>query len=223
MIRLKTPYVCYYPNFETCMETPFSISSQRIESAYRYDTYRQLINDLLASGKTTGPKQSEMLTKYTQLNVQRMQRLDKTTVLMPELLEAIQNNPKSYYWLIITEGWCGDAAQIVPVLERIAEASDNKIETRYFLRDTNLDLIDAHLTNGGRAIPKLVIIEKDTLTEVAEWGPRPQPAQQLYWSLKDAETPFEDLSTQLHTWYAKDKTLTTQAELQKILKSFITR
>ncbi len=204
------------------METQFSLSPSRIESAYSYQTYRQLISDLLASGKTTGPKQSEMLTQYTQLNVQRMQRLDKTTVLMPELRAAVQENPKSYYWLIITEGWCGDAAQIVPVLERIADASEGKIQTRYFLRDTNPDFIDAHLTNGGRAIPKLVILEKDTLTEVAEWGPRPQPAQQLYGSLKEAQTPFEELSTQLHTWYAKDKTLTLQAELQDLLKNLAT-
>ncbi|MDQ1089581.1 MULTISPECIES: thioredoxin family protein [unclassified Siphonobacter] len=201
------------------METPFTLSSARIESAYSYQSYRQLITDLLAAGKTTGPKQSDILTKYTQLNVQRMQRLDKTTVLMPELLATVQNNPSSYYWLILTEGWCGDAAQIVPVLERIAEASNGTIQTRYFLRDTNLDFMDAYLTNGGRAIPKLVIVEKNTLTEVAEWGPRPQPAQQLYKSLQEAKTPFEELSTQLHTWYAKDKTLTLQAELQNLLKN----
>ncbi|OZI06738.1 thioredoxin family protein [Siphonobacter sp. BAB-5385] len=200
------------------METSPLISSQRLASAYTYSAYRQLIDELLTEGKTTGPKQSEMLTRFTQLNVQRMQRLDKTTVLMPEILAAIGTNPKVYYWLIITEGWCGDAAQIVPVLERIAEASQGKIQTRYVLRDTNLDLIDAHLTKGGRAIPKLVILEADTLEEVAEWGPRPTPAQDLYWSLKEANVPFDELSTQLHTWYAKDKTLSTQAELFEILK-----
>ncbi|PQA59229.1 thioredoxin family protein [Siphonobacter curvatus] len=200
------------------METSPLISSQRIESAYSYSAYRHLIDELLAEGKTTGPNQSEMLTKYTQLNVQRMHRLDKTTVLMPEILAAIEANPKSYYWLIITEGWCGDAAQIVPVLERIAEASQGKIQTRYVLRDSNLDLIDAHLTKGGRAIPKLVILEADTLEEVAEWGPRPASAQDLYWSLKAANVSFDELSTQLHTWYAKDKTLTTQAELFQVLK-----
>ena len=58
-------------------------------------------------------------------------------------------------WLIITEGWCGDAAQCIPTIEKIAAESKN-IETHYVLRDENLDLIDEYLTNNARSIPKLI-------------------------------------------------------------------
>ena len=51
------------------------ISPERLATAYSYATYRQLIDEVLAEGHTTGPQQSEQLTEYTVLNVQRMSRL----------------------------------------------------------------------------------------------------------------------------------------------------
>ncbi|MDO7876700.1 thioredoxin family protein [Hymenobacter sp. ASUV-10] len=194
------------------------LTPARLAAAYSYATYRQLIDNLLAEGRTTGPNQSESLTHYTQLNVQRMERLDKTTKLLPELATAAAQVPGHYEWLVITEGWCGDAAQIVPVLEAVARASGGRIRTHYLLRDENPDLMDRYLTRGGRAIPKLVVLAADTLIEVAEWGPRPVIAQTLYWELKNQHLPYEDLATALHTWYAKDKTRSTQQELLALLR-----
>jgi len=194
------------------------LTPARLATAYSYAAYRHLIDNLLTAGHTTGPSQSESLTHYTRLNVQRMERLDKTTKLLPELAEAAASVPGHYEWLIITEGWCGDAAQLLPVLEAVAQASGGHIRTHYLLRDENPDLIDRYLTRGGRAIPKLVVLAADTLTEVAEWGPRPVIAQTLYWELKDQHLPYEDLATALHTWYAKDKTRSTQQELLALLR-----
>ncbi|MCB2406401.1 thioredoxin family protein [Hymenobacter lucidus] len=198
------------------MSTPV-LSAERLAASYSYAAYRQLIDALQAEGKTTGPQQSELLTNYTRLNVQRMQRLDKTVQLLPELQEALARLTKPYIWLIITEGWCGDAAQIVPVLEAVAKASAGKITTHYVLRDENLDLIDQYLTAGGRSIPKLVVLAVDTLAEAAQWGPRPAPAQAMFLNLKSQNLPFEEFSTQLHGWYAKDKTQSTQRELVELL------
>ncbi|TGE21250.1 thioredoxin family protein [Hymenobacter aquaticus] len=200
------------------MATPV-LSAERLAASYTYHAYRQLIDDLQAEGKTTGPQQSELLTNYTRLNVQRMHRLDKTVQLLPELREALAALRKPYVWLIITEGWCGDAAQIVPVLEAVAQASAGNITTHFLLRDDNLDLMDQYLTAGGRSIPKLVVLDAATLTEVANWGPRPATAQQMFLDLKSQDLPFEEFSTQLHGWYAKDKTQSTQRELLALLKS----
>jgi hypothetical protein len=147
-----------------------------------------------------------------------MQRVDKTVQLLPELLAALEQLPQRYVWLVITEGWCGDAAQIVPVLEAIAQASHGQLTTRYVLRDENLDLMDRYLTNGGRSIPKLVVLHADTLTEAATWGPRPAPAQELFVRLKQEQVPYEEFATQLHSWYAKDRTLSTQRELLALLQ-----
>lgn len=78
------------------------------------------------------------------------------------------------YSLIITESWCGDAAQNVPVLEKIAAESD-MIETRYILRDENLDLMDPFLENGSRSIPKLFALDRTNLKVLGAWGSRPLP------------------------------------------------
>ena len=191
---------------------------ERLHTTYSYAEYRQLLDELMTHNRTTGPTQTEQIIQYARLNVQRMQRLDKTVVLLPELRHALDQLARGYEWLIITEGWCGDAAQLVPVLEAVAQASQGKITTRYVLRDDNLDLMDRYLTNGGRSIPKLVVLHADTLTEAAAWGPRPEPAQALFERLKHEQVPYEDFATQLHGWYAKDRTLSTQHELLALLR-----
>jgi pantothenate kinase-related protein Tda10 len=194
------------------------LTADRLNSAYSYPTYRRLIDELMAQNRTTGATQTEQLVSYARLNLQRMQRLDKTIQLLPELQAALDQFSRRYVWLVITEGWCGDAAQIVPVLEAVAHASRGHLTTRYVLRDENLDLMDRYLTNGGRSIPKLVVLHADPLTEAATWGPRPEPAQALFARLKQEQVPYEDFVTQLHGWYAKDRTLSTQRELLALLQ-----
>lgn len=192
------------------------LSPERLASAYTYSGYRQLIDDLLAQGKTTGPQQTPELVAYAGLNVQRMRRLDKTVKVLPELAAAIAGLTNQYIWLIITEGWCGDAAQIVPVLE--AAASAGHLTTRYVLRDDNPDLIDQYLTAGSRSIPKLVVLRADTLAEAAHWGPRPAPAHELILKLKAEGLSHEEYILQLHTWYAHDHTQTAQHELLALVQ-----
>jgi hypothetical protein len=203
------------------MSSPSSapvISPERLAAAYSYTTYRQLIDEVLAKGQTTGPQQSPELTEYTSLNAQRMSRLDKTTKLLPELAAAAAGLRGHYIGLIITEGWCGDAAQIVPVLEAVAQASAGHLRTAYILRDDNLDVADMYLTNGSRSIPKLVILRADTLTEVTYWGPRPAEAQALLLKLKAEGMAHDDYIREIHTWYAHDRTQATQHELLALLQ-----
>jgi hypothetical protein len=194
------------------------ISPERLAAAYTYASYRQLIDQALAQGQTTGPQQSPELTEYTTLNVQRMSRLDKTTRLLPELAAAAASLTGQYIGLVITEGWCGDAAQIVPVLEAVAQASAGHLRTAYILRDDNLDVADEYLTNGSRSIPKLVVLRADTLTEVLHWGPRPAEAQALILRLKAEGMAHDDFIRELHAWYAHDRTQATQRELLALLQ-----
>lgn len=194
------------------------LSAERLAAAYSYQAYRQLIDELLAQGKTTGPQQSADLTEYTRLNVQRMRRIDKTVQLQPALQAAVAALRHNYIWLVITEGWCGDAAQIVPVLEATAQASGGRLQTRYLLRDENLDLMDQYLTNGGRSIPKLVVLRADTLAEVAQWGPRPAEVQALFMQMKASGASHSEFVEKLHGWYAHDKTQSTQQELLALVQ-----
>ncbi|WP_400192783.1 thioredoxin family protein [Hymenobacter sp. B81] len=194
------------------------LSPARLQAAHTYASYRRLIDELLAQGLTTGPQQSVELTAYARLNEQRMSRLDKTTTVLPELQAALAQLGQRYVWLVLTEGWCGDAAQIVPVLEQVAQASQGRLETRYLLRDDNLDLMDRYLTGTSRSIPKLVVLRADDLTEVAHWGPRPAAAQELLLRLKAEGASHEVYAEQVHAWYAKDRTRSTQQELLALVQ-----
>ena len=204
---------------ESSVTTTPALTAEQLATGYSYASYRQLIDEALQQDRTTGTTQSEELTKYTRLNVQRMSRIDKTVQLLPELREAVASLQNRYVWAVLTEGWCGDAAQIVPVLEAVAQASGGKIETRYLLRDENLDLMDRYLTNGGRSIPKLIVLHADTLTEATNWGPRPAAAQEMFMRLKAEGLSHDEFVTQVHGWYGKDKTQSTQQELLQLVRN----
>jgi Thioredoxin len=195
------------------------LAPERLATAYSYAAYRRLIDELLAQGRTTGPNQSDSLLQYAKLNEQRMSRLDKTVQLLPEVTAELARLQGRYEWVVLTEGWCGDAAQLVPVIDAIARASGGKLRTHYLLRDENPDLMDRYLTGGvSRSIPKLLVLHADTLTEAAQWGPRPVPAQELLLTLKAQGASHEEYAERVHAWYAKDRTQTTQRELTALLQ-----
>lgn len=189
-----------------------------ITKAMDYATYMALINDLLKEGKTTGPNQEIALVEYTRLNFHRMERLNKTIVLNENLLEAINHFNKRCTWLIITEAWCGDAAQNIPLMHAISVASKGKIELKLVLRDENLELMDANLTNGARAIPILICLETETLKPLFKWGPRPVEAQEMVNEFKkNPHQSIEEFKTLLHSWYAKNKNEALQSEMLKLI------
>lgn len=192
------------------------ITQQLLDQAYTYTTYLELAENLLAEGKTTGPVQNEAMTAYTQMNLRRMNRLNKTMKLEPQLEEVVKNINQNQVWLVISEAWCGDAAQVLPVLNSLAEASEH-IEMKIVLRDEHLDVMDKYLTNGGRAIPKLVILDAETLAELATWGPRPETLQERVMAAKKNELPYDEINKDTQLWYARDKTNTIQEELLSLL------
>ncbi|HVE59640.1 MAG TPA: thioredoxin family protein [Pyrinomonadaceae bacterium] len=187
-----------------------------LEKSMTFAEYIKLIDDLLLDGKTTGTNQSDAMFNYGKLNRQRMHRLEKTVLLNESLKEKARKIDRKQIWLIITEGWCGDAAQNIPVIEKIAAASDN-IETRYVLRDENLELMDAYLTNNARSIPKLIALEAESLEEIGTWGPRPQAAMDLFIQLKHQGLEKPLIMENLQRWYIADKNQTIQTEFEKLL------
>ena len=50
--------------------------NEGLQKAISYSSYRTLVSDLIASGKSSGPIQSEDLLNYSKLNDRRMTRLD---------------------------------------------------------------------------------------------------------------------------------------------------
>ena len=85
-----------------------------------YSDYRNKVTKLLESGKVSGNEQSEDLLHYTKLNEVRMNRLDKTIHVDDAISEELNSLRHHYYWLVLSEGWCGDAAQLLPIFNKIA-------------------------------------------------------------------------------------------------------
>ena len=185
-----------------------------------YLEYRKQVTNLLKEGKSTGNEQSEDLTKYSELNEVRMNRLDKTIQISDEVKLGLSNLRANYLWIVISEGWCGDAAQLLPIINKMAEISEN-IDLRIVFRDENEALMNQFLTNGGKSIPKLLILDKETLTVLSNWGPRPEGAKNLILDYKAQYGIVDETAkTELQKWYLHDKGLSTQAEIMTLVNKF---
>ena len=188
-----------------------------LENSFSYKTYREYVSKLIQEGKSTGHTQTEDLLHYSELNESRLKRLDKTIKVVPEVESQIENLSKKYIWLAIAEGWCGDAAQIVPIINKMAEVSD-LIDLQIVLRDDNDELMSEFLTNGGKAIPKLIIIDAETNEVIADWGPRPEGAKKLIIDYKAANGVVDEpAKIELQKWYLNDKGITTQNEIMALI------
>jgi hypothetical protein len=188
-------------------------------NSYSYLEYRKIVSDLLSEGKSTGSEQSEDLLHYSILNETRLKRLDKTITVPEEISAKLKALEKEYIWLVIAEGWCGDVAQILPILNKMALES-NKIDLRIVFRDLNDDVMNHFLTNGARAIPKLIIVDKASGKVCDHWGPRPKGASDL---IKNYKEQFgivdEEAKSQLQMWYLHDKGLSTQKEVVEMMQN----
>ncbi|GAB3646807.1 thioredoxin family protein [Echinicola sediminis] len=195
-----------------------SITPELIDQAMNYTAYRELIDKLLQENKTTGDNHSEAMMDYARINVQRMKRWDKTSKVSEDIQELIRGIEQDQIWLVLTEGWCGDAAQNIPYIEKLA-AYNEKISVRYILRDENLDVMDEYLTNGGRSIPKLIAMEEGSLEELFTWGPRPQELQKMMLEYKNDPkgVSSEEFKKSIHLWYARDKNQSIESEFVQLL------
>ncbi|MFS4482490.1 thioredoxin family protein [Hyunsoonleella sp. 2307UL5-6] len=176
-----------------------------LEKAISYNTYRDLINNLAENNGTTGIEQAEALITYTKLNARRMKRWDKTLKVSEKAQQKVAGFSRKTTWLVITESWCGDAAHVIPVLNKLAELNDN-IDLKFVMRDENIELIDMFLTNGGRAIAKLIMLDTETGEVLNTFGPRPSEATTLVNAYKAKHgklTP--EFKEDLQVWYNKNK------------------
>jgi len=194
-----------------------SIIQKSLAQSYSYQAYRDFVSSLLKEGKSTGKEQSEALMHYSELNETRMNRLDKTIKVSVEYIQQLQELDGEYIWLVISEGWCGDAAQILPVIHKMAEFSE-KIDLRIVFRDENDELMDQFLTNGTRGIPKLIILDKKALSVLGNFGPRPEGAKKLILDYKAEHGIIDETAkTNLQLWYLHDKGLSTQKEIMEMM------
>lgn len=180
------------------------------EKALSIQSYLQLFED-----KSDNPEAWDY-GQYIPLNLARTQRLIKTFKLNPEEIQIL-SEVKKQYWLVLSEHWCGDAAQIVPVMSKIAEQSNGQIEMKLILRDDYPELMEAHLTNGSKSVPKIIQLNTD-FKLVKDWGPRPEEAQKIVDDWKKDPEGKPHYAETLHKWYATDKQQQTKQELMQFIQ-----
>lgn len=173
-----------------------------------YKTYYEQIDYVIHNEKDA------INYEYYGLNMQRIKRLQKKVELTEEQNSVLTKLHKKITFLVITEGWCGDAAQIIPVLEKIDNASEN-IETKMVYRDQNLELMNAYLTNGGMSIPIVIGVDENG-EELFRWGPRPAFGTELLKQYKSGDLTKEEFNVNLQKAYNKDKGQTIIKEIFKL-------
>ncbi len=156
-------------------------------------------------------KEKEMFAYY-ELNWVRSSRVEKVYQPSEQALKALQTMKSKQTWIVITEGWCGDSAQSLPVIAALANASDEKIELRIVSRDKYPELLEQYLTNGSMSIPKLIACNIHG-NEEWNWGPRPNKAKELFDELRAKNAEKQEIYKALHGFYAKDKGQSIETEI----------
>lgn len=189
-----------------------------LKSSVSYNEFVELMKGLVLTNSTTGVEKTESLINYTLLNERRIKRWNKTLKISDESKKVIENHSKETTWLVLTESWCGDAAHLLPVINKVAEINES-IDFRIVMRDQNDELMNQFLTNGNKSIPKLIMIDNQSGEVVNSYGPRPTEATKLvneYKSKHGKLTP--EFKEDLQKWYNKDKGQNTINDLVDLLK-----
>lgn len=182
-----------------------NVIEESLKKSLSYQDYRTLLSRLVEENATTGTNQSEALINYTALNDRRMKRWDKTVKISDEDINAIKNATVNQTWIVLTESWCGDAAHVIPVINKVAELNTG-INLQLVMRDENEQLMDLFLTNGGKSIPKLIQFDNTSKTVLNSYGPRPTEATKLVNDFKKKHgTLTAEFKEDLQRWYNKDK------------------
>lgn len=203
------------------METTTTMIKELIEegikNSFSYQEYKETVSSQLEEGKSTGHVQSEALTNYSKLNDRRMKRLDKTLKIDAEIEDIFSQALTNITWLVLTEGWCGDAAHSIPVMNKLAEMN-NGIDFRIISRDDNDELMNNFLTNGGKSIPKLIAYDREKQEVINSWGPRPSIATQMVNDYKEKHGKLDpEFKEDLQVWYNKNKGQNIAEDLLKLL------
>jgi len=185
---------------------------------YSYPDYMDLMAQFVKLEITSGLILNAKLIETTKLNFSRMKRLNKT-IPLPSNYDEIIKNSEQQEWIVISEAWCGDSAQNLPGIAKFAENSKGKIKLRIAFRDNNPALIENYLTNGNKAIPKLIARNSEG-NDLFTWGPRPQKAIDIVekWKANQQETTKEQMLINLYNWYNQDSCSNLFEELELLIK-----
>jgi len=198
----------------------YPVNSTLLDGGFSYSEFVELTERLVQENRTTGANQSEEYLAYTRICLQRMIRWNKTSKVSEALEQLLFQVNQPQVWLVITEAWCGDGAQSIPHLAKLADLNP-LITLKIVLRDEHPDLMDAYLTKGNRSIPKLIVMTADLQQELFTWGPKPKYLLDLHAAFKQNSEgrSYSDFLEEVHLWYAKNKQKDLESEIYPLISS----
>lgn len=181
------------------------------ENGISYTEYLKEAGERLGNPRN---RQDSDYAEYYKLGIQRMNRMWEKYLPNSEQVEKFATKNFRGKILIISEAWCGDASQVIPVVVKFFE----QYEIRITYRDQTPSLIDDYLTGGSKSIPVVIFLDED-FNEIAHWGPRPKHGTELLEKHKanPEEFPKEKFYVELQTYYAKNKGFDTIEELLELI------
>ncbi len=187
-----------------------------LEKGFSYEDYLRKIEDQLFDLNQLDDEKG--MAKYYLMNIKRMERLNKTFELTEEQKGRLKSIIPNFKMLIFSEGWCGDAAQSMPVVNVIMQ--ELGVEQKIVFRDENPELMDAYLTDGAKSIPMFIGVDSEG-NEIFRFGPRPKDGMEML--AKHKENPEVYTSDEFHKdlqiWYNQDKGESTFNELLAVIPS----
>jgi hypothetical protein len=150
------------------------------------------------------------------LNYQRTTRITRTYEVPDEPRRVLGSLRAPQLWMVLSEPWCGDSAQSLPILAKLAGCTPH-ITLRILLRDENPDIMDQYLTDGTRGIPKLVAFDEQG-DELFQWGPRPRGAREEFLRAKAEGIDRAQALERVHLWYGRDCGWAVQEEITALLR-----
>ena len=185
-----------------------------------FKQYEKQFDEILNDNSPISPYDSDDYLHYVKLNKSRVKRWYKIGEIIPELHQTITKINHPQHWVLITEPWCGDAANSHAIISKIVDLNPN-IKITIQNRDAKNSEIDHYLTNGGKSIPKL-IIRNNNNEDLFTWGPRPKEAQKIANKQKEnIDLTLDEKIIEIQNWYNKDKSISMQLELNELFKNHI--
>lgn len=125
--------------------------------------------------------------------------------------------------IVLTEPWCGDSIAVVPVLLKLFENND-AVEIRFLLRDQNPELMEQFLSNGARAIPKILVLDGNYIL-LFHWGARPTAAQNIFENhradIEAGKIEKIEVIKKIRNFYSKEKGRSIAEEFTKKLMEYV--
>ena len=160
-----------------------------------------------------GMTSEEYVSQMNTFQKEMLRRINDLRITSAEF-DRVRNIDQGRKLLVLTESWCKDSLMNLPIILKIAEASE-KIELRIFDRTKNEALTTFFKSEGLSNIPICWIMNED-FSKRGHWVERPKKAYRLIeeWKLDHPELRAIDNDSSLT---AEEKTEKKQPILDKLL------